>query len=348
MAQAGLTALDTWMSRKWREHERMWRKDERQWRSEEMIFREDARQFERAESEFRKRRRRWREEDIKQRRVDNSHYLWSRCAELNRREVDEKAEHLRLLSWLTGVITSFTMTTPVEFQYDAAVSTARLTAYAICTALVPTLMTTATMISVFLLGTILKMGKWFVSEEGEEEFMTQCRIYAESGNPLQLSPPAPRRTFDRFWEFRCEGDWVRAFRMFSWGITSFLSLLCTMGFVKFWFSNITAIFFAVIIGIFFFIWLGIKFTYGLYLRNEAHDGPALSVSRRQPQLSWPDDPFKWHIQPQKSISLASSTSLLNREMDASLPSVPWVQSLERSIPSIPPESLPVEVSLRQQ
>jgi hypothetical protein len=66
----------------------------------------------------------------------------------------------------------------------------------------PTLMTTATMISVFLLGTILKMGKWFVSEEGEEEFMTQCRIYAESGNPLQLSPPAPRRTFDRFWEFR--------------------------------------------------------------------------------------------------------------------------------------------------
>lgn len=68
----------------------------------------------------------------------------------------------------------------------------------------PTLMTTSTMISVFLLGSILKMGKWFVSEEGEEEFMTQCRIYAESGNPLQLAPPAPRRTFDRFWEFRYE------------------------------------------------------------------------------------------------------------------------------------------------
>lgn len=58
MAQAGLTALDTWISRKWRERERMWRKDVRQWRSEEMIFREQARQFERAESEFRKRRRR--------------------------------------------------------------------------------------------------------------------------------------------------------------------------------------------------------------------------------------------------------------------------------------------------
>lgn len=47
----------------------------------------------------------------------------NRCAELNRREVDEKAEHLRLLSWLTGLITSFTMTTPVEFNFDSAVST---------------------------------------------------------------------------------------------------------------------------------------------------------------------------------------------------------------------------------
>lgn len=47
----------------------------------------------------------------------------NRCAELNRREVDEKAEHLRLLSWLTGLITSFTMTTLVEFQFDATVST---------------------------------------------------------------------------------------------------------------------------------------------------------------------------------------------------------------------------------
>ncbi len=41
-----------------------------------------------------------------------------RCAELNRRDVDEKAEHLRLLSWLTGLITSFTMTSPIEFNVD--------------------------------------------------------------------------------------------------------------------------------------------------------------------------------------------------------------------------------------
>lgn len=121
-----------------------------------------------------------------------------------------------------------------------------------------------------------------------------------------------------------------------------------MSFVKFWFNDSIAIAFDVIIGIFFFIWLGIKFTYGLYLRNEAQDGSALTFSRRQPELSWPDDPFRWHIQPQKTIPGVSSTSLLNREMDAAMPSVPWVQSLERSIPSIPPEILPVEDSLRQQ
>lgn len=313
----------------------MWRKDVRQWRSEELIFRADARRYERAEALFRMQKRRWREEDMKQRRVDNSHYLWSRCAELNRREVDEKAEHLRLLSWLTGLITSFTMTTLVEFQFDATVSTARLTAYAIFTALVPTLMTTATMISVFLLGSILKMGKWFVSEEAEEEFMAQCRIYAESAHPSQLAPPAPRRTFDRFWEFRCEGDWKRAFRMFSWGITFFLALLCSLGFVKFWFSDFIAIFFAVIIGIFFIIWLGIKFTYGLYLRDDsANDEPAVTVSRRRPELSWPEDPFKWHIQPQKSKSISSSTSLLNREVNATpIPSSSWPLSLDRSCPS---------------
>lgn len=40
--------------------------------------------------------------------------------------MDEKAEHLRLLSWLTGLITSFTMTSPIEFNYgNSKVSTVR-------------------------------------------------------------------------------------------------------------------------------------------------------------------------------------------------------------------------------
>lgn len=81
--------------------------------------------------------------------------------------------------------------------------------------------------------------------------------------------------------------------------------------------------------------LGIKFTYGLYLRDDsANDEPAVTVSRRRPELSWPEDPFKWHIQPQKSKSISSSTSLLNREVNATpIPSSSWPLSLDRSCPS---------------
>lgn len=60
----------------------------------------------------------------------------------------------------------------------------------------------------------MRVSSWFHFEDGEvvcirggeAEFMAQCRIYAESGHPLQLAPPAPRRTFDRFWEIRSKSD----------------------------------------------------------------------------------------------------------------------------------------------
>jgi calcium release-activated calcium channel protein 1 len=80
MAQAVLTALDTLMTRKWREQERTWRKEERQWREEDMVFREEERAFHNRERELRNLSLRWREEDMKQRRVNNSRYVWARLA----------------------------------------------------------------------------------------------------------------------------------------------------------------------------------------------------------------------------------------------------------------------------
>jgi calcium release-activated calcium channel protein 1 len=58
------------------------------------------------------------------------------------------------------------------------------------------------MMCVFLLSSILKMGKLFVSEEAEEEFMLQCRTYSQTTYAVAQAPPAPRRTFERFWESR--------------------------------------------------------------------------------------------------------------------------------------------------
>ncbi len=53
MAQAVLTALDTLMTRKWREQERTWRKEKRQWREEDMVFREEECAFHNRERELR-------------------------------------------------------------------------------------------------------------------------------------------------------------------------------------------------------------------------------------------------------------------------------------------------------
>lgn len=255
------------MSRKWREKERRWREQLTDWRAEDIQFRCEEILFREEEQDIFQAQLRWREEDMKQRNVDNARYQWNRFSERNRRDVEEKSEQLRSISWLSGLVTSFTMTSPIEFTFvSQSISIVKLTSYAIFAAIVPTLMITSTMISVYLLGRILKMGKIFVAEHAEEVFMKQCCLFAESNGTLQ-APPKPRRTFERFWDIRCKNDWEKAFLLFFWGIGSFLALLCTMGFIKFAFANVVAILFSAIIGIVFFIWLGAQLTWGTYLRK---------------------------------------------------------------------------------
>lgn len=265
MVQAGLTALDTWMASEWRERQRSWRRAQVRWREEELAFRAEERRVRQLERQYLELNRRRRDDDIRQRRVDNSRYLWGRFTELNRRDVEEKSEQLRSFCWMTALITSFTFTVPVEFNFGF-VPTARLVAYAICAAIVPCLMTISTILSMYLLGSILKMGKWFVSELAEEEFMVDCREYAENSRG-QGSPPAPVRTFERFWECR---------------------------FIKFTFENTIAILFSAIIIVFFFIWLGIQVTWGSYLQKSQHDyGSSSALANRSVYIS-SDNPFKWH------------------------------------------------------
>nr|ADE77601.1 unknown [Picea sitchensis] len=267
MVQAALTGLDTWMSRKWREKQWRWRQQRSDWRAEDMQFRFEEILLREEEQDCFQAELRWREEDMKQRKVGNSRYLWNRFSERNRRDVEEKSEQLRSISWLSGLVTSFTMTSPIEFTFiSQSISIAKLTSYAIFAAIVPTLMITSTIICVYLLGRILKMGKMFVAEHAEEVFMKQCCLFSGSNGTLP-TPPKPRRTFERFWDIRCENDWEKAFYLFILGIGSFLALLCTMGFIKFSFANGVAILFSAIIGVVFFIWLGAQLTWGTYLRK---------------------------------------------------------------------------------
>lgn len=90
-----------------------------------------------------------------------------------------------------------------------------------------------------ILAAILKNGKTYVSEAEEEEFMFRCRVYAFYYTPGSR-PPYPRRTFQRMWERRFEGNWRIAFRMFSIGVPFFLIMLGVVAWVKFN-STITAI-----------------------------------------------------------------------------------------------------------
>ncbi|CAI7924598.1 unnamed protein product, partial [Closterium sp. NIES-54] len=250
MAQAALTALDTWTARDWRKEERQWREEVRRWRADDVAFRAEERRFKTEERMFRAVRHRcassgrvsngWRHEIMQQRHVDNAMHLWNRTKECNRRSVEEKAEHMRAMAWLAAIVGGFTMTAPVEFTYsDPDAPMALVTAYALCTALVPSLMVVAAMIAVFVLGAVLRMGKLYVHEREEEEFLASARYFAlnraaAGGNSTTITaPPAALRSFDRFWDLRCESDWRLTFRLFSAGITFFFPLLATMAFLKF-------------------------------------------------------------------------------------------------------------------
>ncbi|CAI7814585.1 unnamed protein product [Closterium sp. NIES-53] len=171
MAQAALTALDTWTARDWRKEERQWREEVRRWRADDVAFRAEERRFKTEERMFRAVRHRWRHEIMQQRHVDNAMHLWNRTKECNRRSVEEKAEHMRAMAWLAAIVGGFTMTAPVEFTYsDPDAPMALVTAYALCTALV-----------------------LYVYEREEEEFLASalCSLLPMAPPPLLPSPFPP-------------------------------------------------------------------------------------------------------------------------------------------------------------
>ena len=55
--------------------------------------------------------------------------------------------------------------------------------------------------------------------KGLSAFLALCR------HRLGDRPPVPRKSFKAHWDSRCEGEWRRAFYMFSLGKTSLSSLL---------------------------------------------------------------------------------------------------------------------------
>jgi calcium release-activated calcium channel protein 1 len=238
IATAFLTALDTSLSKKWRE-------EDRTWRQQDINYRKEEREYRIVEQLYREQQVNWRKSDLKQRTLDNARVVWNRYVEKNRRDVEEKSEQLKSISNLSALIAGFAVVSLVELNFTndfeklpSHVSEWLISAYAASTALVVGLMLNSMVLCTFILSSILKRGKSYVSEDEEAEFLFRCRRFANHFKPGDY-PPQPKRTFERHWENRCESSWKKAFYMFTLGVPVFLTNLACCAWLKFSYSKVT-------------------------------------------------------------------------------------------------------------
>eukprot|EP00850_Spirogloea_muscicola_P004645 SM000020S05995 [mRNA] locus=s20:349463:352396:+ [translate_table: standard] len=303
------------MSTHWREEDRRWRAEDREWRVEDVEYREQEREWFLQEAAMRESERQWRAEDVEQRHVENARYVWSRFVEKNRRDVEEKSEQLKAISNVSALFAGFAVVTLTQFNFQYSDTHLYLVAiYGILTATTVGLMTLSMVTCTLILGSILKNGKNYVNEDAEEDFMFRCKDFV-AGYAVGQKPPAPRRTFEAFWDYRCEEDWRRAFSFFTWGdcpqalglrcrtvlagTFSFLASLIPIGWIKFFYSTLTAACFMGIVCVAVLVWGWQQWSWGSYLTAS----PVMLVDaemrlQRQMSLVHPQGlPFDWHMNP---------------------------------------------------
>jgi calcium release-activated calcium channel protein 1 len=306
-ATAFLTALDTSLARAWREEDRAWRREERQWRREDLEFRVEERDWWQLEHLHRDENRKWRRQDVEQRVLENARWIWGRYVEKNRRDVEEKGEQLRTTSNLSALISGFAVVALVELQFSDPTTTPNqsetlIAAYACTTAITVVLMLNSMVLCSFMLSNILRNGKTYVSEDEEAEFLYACRAFALSYKPGDV-PPMPRRSFERYWETRCERDWRTAFRMFTYGVPMFVATLTLSTWLKFWYSTITCSVVTGVAGIGVIVWYRTQSTWGWHLMRRSES--QLSKSRFFPPEGLP---FDWHARPRHQSANSANPS----------------------------------------
>ena len=295
-AQALLTGLDTAAQRSWRDEDRAWRSEDRHWRKEDLAWREEERNWRHLEQDWRRRQAAWRRADMDQRLVENARQLWSRFVEKNRRDVEEKSEQLKTLSNLSALLAGFAVVSLVEMQFEEKEEMAWLVAcFGATTALTVGLMVNAMVTSSLMLASILKNGKTYVAEEEEAEFMARCRSFSVHYKPGDR-PPAPKRTFQKHWESRCEDSWQRAFGMFTAGVPCFLANLAFASWLKFD-GVATSITITTIMFVSTIVWANTQNTWAWYL-IKSRDLERDKLRRDQSVTHVPAGlPFDWHARP---------------------------------------------------
>ena len=315
-ATAFLTALDTSLARAWREEDRAWRREERQWRREDMEFRVEERDWWHLEHMHRDENRKWRRQDVEQRVLENARWIWGRYAEKNRRDVEEKGEQLRTTSNLSALISGFAVVALVELQFSDPTTTpdqseVLIAAYACTTAITVVLMLNSMVLCSFMLSNILRNGKTYVSEDEEAEFLYACRKFALHYKPGD-TPPMPKRSFERYWETRCEQDWRTAFRMFTYGVPMFVATLTLSTWLKFWYSTATCGIVTAVACLGVLIWYRTQSVWGWHLMRRSEG--QFSKSGFFPPEGLP---FDWHARPRpKSKSNANSVDPSDSNLDS--------------------------------
>jgi calcium release-activated calcium channel protein 1 len=141
-----------------------------------------------------------------QREVDNARYVWGRYVELNRqaprrrelpaymakaaltyfwasptcrRDVEERAEQLKAVSNLSGLLAGFALAALMQFDFsqDASSEGVQL-AFGVSIALTVLLEANAMVICSLIHASILRIGRSYVSPSEEAEFMARARQFA--------------------------------------------------------------------------------------------------------------------------------------------------------------------------
>ncbi|CAK9235940.1 unnamed protein product, partial [Sphagnum jensenii] len=316
-AQVLLTAWDSSMSQARRDRESIWHEYEVDCRAEDVDFMASERAHRREDTMMQEKRLQWRIEDMEQRNLENARVLWLRFVEKNRRDVEEKTEQLKAISNLAALFAGFAVVTLTQFAIDDSVdysfwnepSTVLVGLYGVLTALVEGLMTISLVTCTLILGSILKIGKLYVNEDAEEEFIFECHKFCHNFQEGD-QPPCPKRTLEAFWEFRCESSWQRAFVCFSFGVCAFVSSLVVIGWVKYRARSVlTAGLFIAICGISILVWMAIQYSWSKFLQIRRLGGglnhvPAYTISRD-------GLPFDWQLD---ELELASKLCSSPREL----------------------------------
>eukprot|EP00252_Welwitschia_mirabilis_P005168 TRINITY_DN15637_c0_g1_i1.p1 TRINITY_DN15637_c0_g1~~TRINITY_DN15637_c0_g1_i1.p1 ORF type:complete len:259 (+),score=38.93 TRINITY_DN15637_c0_g1_i1:265-1041(+) len=219
-ANAVLSSVEKGSFNLWKEEHEKWHGEDCEWHKEDV----DSMNLQRGSWEherlYRRLRYRWREEDMVQRNLENARCLWLRYVEKNQRDAEEKSEQLRAISNLAAIFAGFAVVNLTQFVPDEPYSWVLFSVYGILTALVEGLMTISMITSTLLLLAIFKVGKLYVNEHAEEEFIFQCLQFCKNYEEGDR-PPCPQRTMEAFWECRCESSWQLAFFCFSSGGSCF-------------------------------------------------------------------------------------------------------------------------------